>query len=187
MVKTFIGEEWREIKIEKGALQKRYAISNFGRVASFFDKLEDGMVLKNRQHGGYLSISVAPFGRKTSWLVHRLVAEYFLPIPDKDQVFVLHLDFNKKNNKVDNLKWATQEESTKHQQNSPYVKQYKAKKIEYVNFDSYTLNETKVRMIKRIINNPNRKTRLKVIAKQFGISEMQLYRIKKGIHWGHVQ
>jgi hypothetical protein len=34
---------------------------------------------------------------------------------------------------------------------------------------------------------PNRKTRLKLIAKQFGISEMQLYRIKSGENWGHIK
>jgi hypothetical protein len=28
---------------------------------------------------------------------------------------------------------------------------------------------------------------LKMLAKQFGISEMQLYRIKSGENWGHVK
>jgi len=40
--------------------------------------------------------------------------------------------------------------------------------------------------LKKIINNPQRKTRLKIIAKQFGISEMQLYRIKRGENWASV-
>jgi DNA-binding phage protein len=85
------------------------------------------------------------------------------------------------------LQWTNQETVSKHQQNSPAVKKYKTEKLKYVNYDSYTLNETKVRMIKKILNDPKRKTRLKIIAKQFGISEMQLYRIKKGVHWGHVK
>ena len=41
--------------------------------------------------------------------------------------------------------------------------------------------------IKKMLANPNRKTRLRLIAKQFGISEMQLYRIKSGENWGHVE
>jgi hypothetical protein len=41
-------------------------------------------------------------------------------------------------------------------------------------------------MIKRKLSDPKRKTRMKMIAKQFGISEMQLYRIKTGENWGHV-
>ena len=28
---------------------------------------------------------------------------------------------------------------------------------------------------------------MRIIAKQFGISEMQLYRIKSGENWGHVK
>jgi DNA-binding Xre family transcriptional regulator len=40
--------------------------------------------------------------------------------------------------------------------------------------------------IKKILANPNRKTRMKIIARRFGISEMQLYRIKSGKNWGHV-
>ena len=32
----------------------------------------------------------------------------------------------------------------------------------------------------------NRKTRLKMIAKQFGISEMQVHRIKTGENWSYV-
>jgi hypothetical protein len=41
--------------------------------------------------------------------------------------------------------------------------------------------------LKRKIFDPKRKSRLKIIAKQFGISEMQLYRIKSGENWGHVK
>ena len=42
-------------------------------------------------------------------------------------------------------------------------------------------------MIKKKIFDPQRKTRMKIIAKRFGISEMQLYRIKSGENWSSVQ
>ena len=48
------------------------------------------------------------------------------------------------------------------------------------------LTSSVVKIIKKRILNPNRKTRMKIIAKQFGISEMQLYRIKSGENWGHI-
>jgi hypothetical protein len=187
MVKSFINEEWKEISIEPGSLKKRYAVSNMGRVASFTDKLENGMVLKNREHGGYLSVAVKPFGKNVAWLIHRLVATYFLPPPAPDQKFVIHLDYNKKNNRAENLKWANQEEMSAHHLKSPAVIHYKKNKRNYINFDAYKLKETRVRLIKKILNDPNRKIKIKTLAKQFGISEMQLYRIKKGIHWGHVK
>lgn len=43
-----------------------------------------------------------------------------------------------------------------------------------------------IRLKKRILD-PNRKTRLRLIAKEFGISEMQLNRIKRGENWGHIK
>ncbi|MHA7843264.1 MAG: hypothetical protein ACX93I_08095 [Winogradskyella sp.] len=48
------------------------------------------------------------------------------------------------------------------------------------------LSENNVRLIKKMLKNPNRKTRLKMIAKQFGISTTQLKRIETGENWGHV-
>jgi hypothetical protein len=45
---------------------------------------------------------------------------------------------------------------------------------------------TKVMRIKKMLQNPNRKTRIKMIAKQFGVSEMQIFRIKSGENWGHI-
>jgi len=41
-------------------------------------------------------------------------------------------------------------------------------------------------LIKKKLLDPNRKTRMKMLAHQFRISEMQLYRIKSGENWGHV-
>ena len=48
------------------------------------------------------------------------------------------------------------------------------------------LTETKVKFLKRKLNDPNRRTRLKILARQFGVSEMQLHRIKTGENWGYV-
>ena len=52
--------------------------------------------------------------------------------------------------------------------------------------DGRKLTVTKVMRIKKMLQNPNRKTRIKMIAKQFGVSEMQIFRIKSGENWGHI-
>ena len=79
-------------------------------------------------------------------------------------------------------------EFTNHFMNSPL---YEEGKIKSQNtrkkMDGNKLTSTQVIRIKKMINDPNRKTRLKIIAKQFGISEMQLYRIKSGENWGHIE
>lgn len=94
---------------------------------------------------------------------------------------VIHLDYNKMNNKVENLKWATKREKELHQFKNP---DYIAKNsvIKYSK-----LTETQAMRLKKKLLDPNRRTRLKILAKQFGVSEMQLHRIKTGENWGHLK
>jgi hypothetical protein len=42
-------------------------------------------------------------------------------------------------------------------------------------------------VLKKKLLDPNRKTRIRILAKQFGVSEMQLYRIKSGENWGDIE
>jgi hypothetical protein len=68
-----------------------------------------------------------------------------------------------------------------HYNNSPKVKIAKSKR-------RYSkLNEKKVAILKKKLLDPNRKTRIKMLAKQFGISEMQVWRIQSGENWGNVE
>lgn len=73
---------------------------------------------------GYRSISLANNNVKKTFLVHRLVAEHFIPkIEGKD--LVNHIDSNKQNNHVDNLEWCTNAENMKH----AYKNKDKQKKV----------------------------------------------------------
>lgn len=53
-------------------------------------------------HKGYLRVRF----RGVDYKVHRLVAQVFLPNP-KNKPFVDHIDRNPSNNRLDNLRWAT--------------------------------------------------------------------------------
>ncbi|MFM9026986.1 MAG: hypothetical protein ACKOQ6_03215, partial [Bacteroidota bacterium] len=68
------------------------------------------------------------------------------------------------------------------QQSSPAVVRYRRQTLK----KGPKLTVDQVRRIKRLVAAPGRNFLLKDIARQFGISEMQLYRIKSGENWSHV-
>ena len=193
MVKILVGEEFKEVEL-KGTLRNNYAISNFGRLVSYlYDLEEDGRVLKGSYVNGYRILRYSykdVLGRKkySQNLIYHLVAEKFLPEPTKEQTYLLHNDFVKDNDISTNLRWATKDEFRDHFMSSPLYEDgiEKSKKTRQ-KMDGNKLSTTDVMRIKKMLANPNRKTRLRLIAKQFGISEMQLYRIKSGENWGHVE
>ncbi len=187
MIKSFWNEEWKDLNFEEGALRKKYAISNYGRIVSYTDNLENGNLVRGGVLRGYKTLPVRPFGKSKTFYVHKLVAEYFLEKKDDDHKYVIHLDYNKENNFVDNLKWATKDEMFSHQQKNPVVLEAREKQKGRKTVKGHKLTATQVIRLKKKILDPNRKTRLKLIAKQFGISEMQLYRIKSGENWGHIK
>ncbi len=120
------------------------------------------------------------------FMIHRLVAAYFLPAPRPDQTIVAHLDYNKLNNSVTNLRWMNQEEHSLHQSKNPKViaekkwRKYKQKP----RAKGMKLTSSQVIHIKLQLR---RKKPAKQIARQFGISEMQVWRIKSGENWSSVK
>ncbi len=183
-VKNLKNEVWKDLQIKnKSALRKKYAVSNMGRVISYHESIEDGKLLNGSTVEGYTVLNIKPADTYQSLYLHREVARLFSPKTSRAQKYVIHLDFNKKNNKVNNLRWATKEEMEKHQQNSPAKLAYKEQQRHRLK--GLKLNVTKVKSIKRLLDKPGKKT-MKQIAEQFSISEMQLYRIKSGENWSHV-
>lgn len=188
VVKFYPSEEWKEISIP-GKMHFRYGISNFGRIMSFLDKFEDGCILKPTIIDGYQLLTYKAFEKgiiKVKYLfIRKLVAQYFLPPPTPEQTFVLYLDYNKNNNRVDNLKWATKNELYAHSKRSPhYIKAWQERRLRG---NGKKLTATQVQLIKQKLFDPNRKTRMKMLAKQYGISRTILLRIKNGENWGHVK
>ncbi|MDB4835569.1 hypothetical protein OAH12_03165, partial [Cyclobacteriaceae bacterium] len=115
------------------------------------------------------------------------MAQGFLNSPSEEHKIVLHLDFEKINNTVSNLKWATKVEKEKHQLNSPYYLAGIEKRKQNKTVKGLKLTAKQVLNIKKILENPDRKVTLKQIAQRYKISEMQLYRIKSGENWSHIK
>jgi len=168
---------WREQ--DKWKETQKFEISNYGRARSM--KHKTPILVKHHLTSGYPALTgiKCTDGKNRSFYIHHAVAELFLPPKTPEQDRIMRLDFNKENNVFTNLRWATKEEWLAHQKNHPNRKLHKP---------SYAkLTEMDVAIIKKKLFDPNRKTRIKMLAKRFGVSEMQLYRIKSGENWGHVR
>ena len=108
------GVEWRSIPGYEGL----YIVSDDGRVRNL-----EGLTLRPAtKPNGYLFLSLSRRvnnKREKTWHhVHRLVAAAFLPNPE-NKTDVDHIDGDKTNNKVSNLRWATRFENTHNEATYP--------------------------------------------------------------------
>jgi len=92
-----------------------YYITEDGQVISHKGKkpraLKAGKINNGCQN--YLTVTLRKDNKSHNKLVHRLVAEAFIPNP-QDKPQVNHKDKNAMNNKVDNLEWVTPQENSSH-------------------------------------------------------------------------
>lgn len=191
MIRFYANEVFREIQTDV-PLKYRYAVSNQGRLISFSEEFKDGNLLKGSISDGYKTfryrkrVDGKPITK--TLFIYKLVAEFFIPKDSEDQQHVIHLDYVRDNDTTKNLKWATYEQALLHRSKSPHVINSKKKLIEHnIKADGRKLTSTNVIHLKKLLNNPNNKTRIKMLAKQFGISEMQVNRIKRGENWSHIK
>lgn len=108
-------EEWKDIKGYEGL----YQVSSEGRVKSLDHTIVcyNGKGVATKKHTGkilkpfsrspfYKSVSLRKDGEMRQLLVHRLVAEAFIPNTNNFPL-INHKDENPSNNFVENLEWCT--------------------------------------------------------------------------------
>jgi hypothetical protein len=98
-------EVWKFYK-ETRYGKRVYEVSNYGRV-----KINGEIIIPRINSGGYYVIL-------NNERVHRIVAELFIPNPE-NKPYIDHIDGNRLNNRVDNLRWCTAKENA----NNPVTKQ----------------------------------------------------------------
>lgn len=69
---------------------------------------------ENKNRWGYMYVSLQePLIKRKNCLLHRLVAQTFIPNPE-NKIQINHIDWNKKNNSISNLEWVSDLENKKH-------------------------------------------------------------------------
>ncbi len=99
-------ELWKPIDGYEGL----YSISSMGRVKSHHS---DRLLEPKKSKTGYLRVTLCKDNHPKTFSIHRLVAIAFIPNPNHKPT-VNHLNEDKKDNRVENLEWATNAEQNTH-------------------------------------------------------------------------
>ena len=106
-------EEWRDIKGYEGI----YQVSNEGRVKSKQRLARNNHTIKEKirkpkiDKDGYCCVKLWIDGISKEYFIHRLVAQAFIPNP-YNKPCIDHINTNKTDNRVENLRWCTHKENT---------------------------------------------------------------------------
>lgn len=171
-------EIWKPIKESNGI----YEVSNLGRVKSIERKDRLGRPVKERilkqavNHNHYMQVMLCIDCKRINYVVHRLVAEAFIP-NEENKPYVNHIDLNRSNNVVTNLEWCTQKENLQHAVRmgvSPKGERNSQAKLtrEQV-LEILKLSDTGIRSEK--------------LGYMFGVSGRQVRNILNNIKWKHVK
>ena len=117
-------EIWKDIEGYEGL----YQASNLGRVKSLdrivvtktnISRLMKGKVLTIvPDPNNYMKVLLSKEGKQQIYLVHRLVAQAFIPNPD-NKPEIDHINTDRTDNRVENLQWVTRKENC----NNPLTKE----------------------------------------------------------------
>ena len=154
-------------------LEHRYEVSSIGRFRSIGWRRADGQfikpkIFKTHVVNGYTFVNPLVNGVRRTLYLHREVLKAFVrpPLPNED---CNHLDFNRSNNRIDNLEWTSRSGNIMHSAKAGRIHK--------------TLEPSSVSDIrKRYAMGESQES----IAADFPISQSQVSRIVRRIHWPHV-
>lgn len=99
-------EIWKDVDGYEGL----YQVSNLGRVK----RVATSRVLNGMNSGsGYVQVGLYKQGVVSRKLIHRLVAQAFIPNHEHKSE-INHIDEDKTNNNINNLEWSTRKENINH-------------------------------------------------------------------------
>lgn len=163
---------WKNIIIND--IDTGYKINKIGIVKD----PKGNIVKKYLSTSGYQVVWIHIAKQKNNYpkMVHRLVAELFIPNPE-NKPEVNHLDSNKENNWVGNLEWVT------HQENIDYAIK-NGHQIIGMNHKNSKFSDEQINAACKLLEDPS--ISLADIVRKTGVSIRTLKHIKNGNGWKHI-
>lgn len=178
--KIMVDETWKDIKY----FENIYQISNLGNIRRFWPNADNGYKILSPwidQKTGYKRVDLCVNRKKDFRRVHQLVLETFVG-PRAVGMECRHLNGDKQNNQLTNLKWGTRSANQKDRRihGNPSMG------------GNFKLKPEQVSDIKRLLrsgrnSNAGRKYPHRVIADMFGVKRGTIGDINTGRHWRYVE
>lgn len=150
-----------------------YGIAEDGEIINLYTK-QIKFTCVNKD--GYLQVAFGTAKVKRTFLVHRLVAESFIPNPE-NKPQVNHIDGNKLNCHISNLEWVTPRENLIHAFKTGLQKRGEA-------HGRSKLTEEQVREIR--YRYANEKISYAQLSRDYNVNPNSIKRILNGETWTHV-
>lgn len=163
-------EKWQDIKDYPNR-----QVSDMGRIRFFKNGVYNIRKCTPNERG-YVRMQLKNKGK--TLVVHRLVAEAFIPNP-YNLPEVNHINGIRHDNRVDNLEWVTKSENQIHARRTGLLKTKRGEK-----HWNATLTDSDVKDIKKLIKDG---THPKIISTKYKISLSNISNIKYGTSWKHIR
>lgn len=102
-------EIWKDLKNYEGL----YKVSSCGRIISTKRYKKEAKYGHNTPKG-YKFFIISKNKKTKSVLMHRIIAETFIPNPE-NKPYINHINGDRSDNRVENLEWCTERENVSHQ------------------------------------------------------------------------
>jgi len=110
-----MNEEFIDIKDYEGL----YKINKKGEILG----VKYNKILKPEMHKGYLRVNLSKNGKTKHFFIHRLLGIHFIDNPD-NLPEIDHINRNKLNNNIENLRWCTHSDNNKNKNIKGYINKH---------------------------------------------------------------